>query len=221
MIGGFIFRLGVGALPFLLPLMLQVGFGMTPFQSGLITFASAVGAMTMKMAAATVLRRFGFRTVLVVNALVSAGFLAACASFTQATPVAVMLLLLLVGGFFRSLQFTSINTIAYAEVEPERISRATSLVSVGQQLAVSAGVAFGALAVQLTVRFEGTKPWARPISRRHSSRWRQFRPFRPSFSPGWRQMRVPKWLTGPPPQPNHRTSGSSKILSINHVASFG
>ena len=155
LLGGFTFRLGVGALPFLLPLMLQVGFGMTPFQSGLITFASAVGAMTMKMAAATVLRRFGFRTVLVVNALVSAGFLAACATFTQATPVAVMLLLLLVGGFFRSLQFTSINTIAYAEVEPERISRATSLVSVGQQLAVSAGVAFGALAVQLTVRFEG------------------------------------------------------------------
>ncbi len=155
LLGGFTFRLGVGALPFLLPLMLQVGFGMTPFQSGLITFASALGAMTMKMAAATILRRFGFRTILIVNALVSAGFLAACAAFTQATPVAVMLAVLLVGGFFRSLQFTSINTIAYAEVEPERISRATSLVSVGQQLAVSAGVAFGALAVQLTGRLEG------------------------------------------------------------------
>jgi EmrB/QacA subfamily drug resistance transporter len=155
LLGGFTFRLGVGALPFLLPLMLQIGFGMTPFQSGLITFSSAVGAMTMKMAAAAVLRRFGFRTILVVNALVSAGFLAACAGFTPTTPVLVMLAVLLVGGFFRSLQFTSINTIAYAEVEPERISRATSLVSVGQQLAVSAGVAFGALAVQLTVWFEG------------------------------------------------------------------
>jgi EmrB/QacA subfamily drug resistance transporter len=155
LLGGFVFRLGIGALPFLLPLMLQVGFGMTPFQSGLVTFASALGAMGMKMAAATMLRRFGFRTILVVNALVSAGFLAACASFTQTTPVIVMLAVLLVGGFFRSLQFTSINTIAYAEVEPERVSRATSLVSVGQQLSISAGVAFGALAVQLTVRLEG------------------------------------------------------------------
>ena len=86
-LGGFIFRLGIGALPFLLPLMLQIGFGMTPFQSGLITFASAFGAMGMKLAAVTILRRFGFRTILVVNALVSAGFLAACATFTQTTPV--------------------------------------------------------------------------------------------------------------------------------------
>jgi EmrB/QacA subfamily drug resistance transporter len=154
-LGGFIFRLGIGALPFLLPLMLQVGFGMTPFQSGLITFASAVGAMTMKMAAATILRRFGFRTILITNALISAGFLAACASFTQTTPVAAMLALLLVGGFFRSLQFTSINTIAYADVETARVSRATALVSVAQQLAISAGVAFGALAVELTVHLRG------------------------------------------------------------------
>jgi EmrB/QacA subfamily drug resistance transporter len=154
-LGGFIFRLGIGALPFLLPLMLQVGFGMTPFQSGLITFASAVGAMTMKMAAATILRRFGFRTILITNALISAGFLAACASFTQTTPVAAMLALLLVGGFFRSLQFTSINTIAYADVETARVSRATALVSVAQQLAISAGVAFGALAVELTFHLRG------------------------------------------------------------------
>ena len=153
--GGFVFRLGIGALPFLLPLMLQVGFGMTPFQSGLITFVSAIGAMTMKMAAATLLRRFGFRTILSVNAVVSAGFLAACATFTQTTPVAAMLAVLLVGGFFRSLQFTSINTLAYAEVETARVSRATSLVSVAQQLALSAGVAFGALAVELVVHWRG------------------------------------------------------------------
>ena len=153
--GGFVFRLGIGALPFLLPLMLQVGFGMSPFHSGLITFTAAIGAMTMKMAAATLLRRFGFRTILVFNALVSAGFLATCAAFTQATPVAVMVALLLVGGFFRSLQFTSINTIAYADVETARVSRATTLVSVAQQLAISAGVAFGALAVEITVQLRG------------------------------------------------------------------
>jgi EmrB/QacA subfamily drug resistance transporter len=154
-LGGFIFRLGIGALPFLLPLMLQVGFGKTPFASGMITFGSAAGAMGMKMAAATMLKRFGFRTILMINALISAGFLAACAAFTQATPAAAMFALLLVGGFFRSLQFTSINTIAYAEVEQSRVGRATALVSVGQQLSLSAGVAFGALAVDLSARFRG------------------------------------------------------------------
>ena len=159
-LGGFTFRLGIGAMPFLLPLMLQVGFGKSPFQSGLITFASAMGAMGMKMAAVTILRRFGFRNILVVNAVISAGFLATCAAFTETTPAVVMVALLLVGGFFRSLQFTSINTIAYAEIEPARASRATSLVSVGQQLSLSAGVAVGALAVELAMRFRDAGPLA-------------------------------------------------------------
>jgi EmrB/QacA subfamily drug resistance transporter len=153
--GGFVFRVGIGALPFLLPLLLQVGFGMTPFQSGLITFASAVGAMTMKMAAARLLRRFGFRNILLANAVISAGFLATCATFTAHTPVALMFLLLLVGGFFRSLQFTSINTLAYADIEPHLVGRATALVSVVQQLAISTGVAIGALAVEITVHLRG------------------------------------------------------------------
>jgi EmrB/QacA subfamily drug resistance transporter len=154
-LGGFIFRLGIGALPFLLPLMLQVGFGMSPFESGLITFATAFGAMGMKMAAATVLKRYGFRNVMVITTLISAVFLAACAAFTQTTPVAVMIVLLLAGGFFRSLLFTSINTIAYAEVDAARVSRATTLVSVGQQLSISAGVALGAMVVELTVHWRG------------------------------------------------------------------
>jgi len=153
--GGFVFRLGLGALPFLLPLMLQVGFGMTPFQSGMITFATALGSMGMKWATATILRRFGFRTILVTNALVSSAFLAVCAGFTQTTPVAIIVLLLFVGGFFRSLQFTSINTMAYADVEAHRVSRATALVSVAQQLAVSSGVAVGASVVELTQHFKG------------------------------------------------------------------
>jgi EmrB/QacA subfamily drug resistance transporter len=152
-VGGFVFRVGVGALPFLLPLLLQVGFDFTPFQSGLITFSSALGAMTMKAAIATTLRRFGFRNVLTVNAVVSSLFLAACAAFTPGTPVAVMVAVLLVGGFFRSLEFTSINTIAYAEIEPRLMGRATALASVAQQLSLSMGVAIGALAVDLTVQF--------------------------------------------------------------------
>src|SRR4249920_368294 len=103
--GGFVFRLGLGALPFLLPLMLQIGFGMTPFQSGMITFATPLGAMGMKWATTNILRRFGFRNILVVNSVISAAFLAVCAGFTAATPIGVMMLLLFVGGFFRSLQF--------------------------------------------------------------------------------------------------------------------
>jgi EmrB/QacA subfamily drug resistance transporter len=154
-LGGFIFRLGIGALPFLLPLMLQVGFGKSPFESGLITFASAAGAMGMKAAAATVLKRYGFRTILMANAVISAGFLAVCAAFTQITPAWAMFVVLLVGGFFRSLQFTCINTIAYAEVETARVSRATALVSVGQQLSISTGVALGALAVDITAQIRG------------------------------------------------------------------
>jgi len=156
--GGFMFRLGLGALPFLLPLMLQVGFGMTPFQSGMVTFSTALGAMGMKWATGPILRRFGFRTVLVANALISAVFLGVCAGFTATTPVAIMTGLLLLGGFFRSLQFTSINSIAYAEVEPSKVSRATALVSVAQQLSVSSGVALGAMAVELTVQFRGGGP---------------------------------------------------------------
>jgi EmrB/QacA subfamily drug resistance transporter len=152
-LGGFIFRIGVGALPFLLPLLLQIGFKLTPFQSGLITFSSAVGAMTMKAGVTAILKRFGFRSVLSVNALVSSAFIAACAAFTPATPIAAIMAILLIGGFFRSLEFTSIATIAYADIAPRLMGRATSLAAAAQQLALSSGVALGALAVELTVRF--------------------------------------------------------------------
>ena len=150
-VGGFVYRTGVGALPFLLPLLLQLGFHLTPFQSGLITLSSAVGAMTMKMVVPVVLRRVGFRNTLAVNAVISAAFVAACAAFTPTTPIVVMLVVLLIGGFFRSLQFTSLATIAYAELDPRLMSRATPLVSVSQQLSVSTGVAVGALAVDMTL----------------------------------------------------------------------
>ena len=116
-VGGFLFRLGVGALPFLLPLLLQIGFGLTPFQSGLITFTGALGSMFMKAAITRVVKRFGYRDVLLYNSLISSAFLAACATFVPGMPFWAMIAILLAGGFFRSLQFTSINTIAYAEVE--------------------------------------------------------------------------------------------------------
>jgi EmrB/QacA subfamily drug resistance transporter len=150
-IGGFLFRLGIGSLPFLLPLLMQVGFGLSPFRSGLVTFGTAAGAMGMKTLAARLIRTFGFRNLMTVNAVISSIFLGACALFTVTTPLLLIVMILVVGGFFRSLEFTAINTVAYAEVEPPQMSRATTLVSVNQQLAVSAGVAVGAFSVESTM----------------------------------------------------------------------
>jgi EmrB/QacA subfamily drug resistance transporter len=150
-LGGFLFRLGIGALPFLLPLLMQIGFGLSPFRSGLVTFASSLGAMGMKALAARIIRTFGFRNMMTINAVISAAFLGACALFTAATPLLLIMIILVVGGFFRSLQFTAINTVAYAEVETGQMSRATTLVSVNQQLAISAGVAVGAFSVESTM----------------------------------------------------------------------
>ena len=149
MIGGVLFRVGVGAIPFLLPLMLQLGFGLSPVHSGLLTFASAAGAMVMKGLAARILRRFGFRQVLAWNAVIASAFIAANGLFTPTIPAVIVLAVLLVGGCFRSLQFTGLNTIVYADVPTERMSGATSLVSVTQQVALSAGIAVGAGILQL------------------------------------------------------------------------
>ena len=156
-LGGFLFRLGIGSMPFLLPLLMQIGFGLSPFSSGLVTFGTAAGAMGMKTLAARIIRTFGFRNLMTINAVISSVFLGACALFTVTTPLLLIVIILVVGGFFRSLEFTAINTVAYAEVEPPQMSRATTLVSVNQQLAVSAGVAVGAFCVETTL-------WARHMT---------------------------------------------------------
>jgi MFS family permease len=147
-IGGSLFRIGIGSIPFLLPLMLQAGFGMNAFQSGSITFIAAVGAMAMKATAPRILRFFGFRRVLILNAALSAAFLACYGFFTPATPVVIIMSLLLSGGFVQSLEFTSLNAIAYAEIDSAKMSAAVSFASVAQQLSLSLGVAAGAGALQ-------------------------------------------------------------------------
>jgi EmrB/QacA subfamily drug resistance transporter len=154
-VGGFVFRIGIGALPFLTPLMLQLGFDLSPFESGMITFSGAAGAIAMKMTAAPILRALGFRTVLLVNTAVCSVSIAAYGFFTISTPHALITAILLVGGFFRSLQFTSLNTLAYAEIDPRHMSRATTLSSVGQQLSLSFGVGLGALLLHATLRYHG------------------------------------------------------------------
>jgi len=150
-VGGLLFRIGVGATPFLLPLMLQLGFGLSALSSGLLTFASAAGSMTMKMTAAPIIRRFGFRPVLLGNAAISSLFLASYCLFAPTTPHWLIFLALLAGGFFRSLQFTSLNTLSFADVPAALMSRATSFVSMAQQLSVSIGVGAGALLLHLTL----------------------------------------------------------------------
>ncbi len=154
-VGGSLFRVGIGAAPFLLPLMLQIGFGLTAFQSGMLTFASALGALVMKFTAKPILQRFGFRTTMIVNALIAAALMTAPALFSPATPSLVMLGALLVGGFFRSLQFTSVNALAYADIDSARMSAATSLASVAQQLSLSVGVSIAALGLESILAARG------------------------------------------------------------------
>ncbi len=153
--GASLFRIGVGAIPFLLPLFLQLGFGMTPFHSGLITFASAAGALFMKALAPPILRRFGFRQTLLVNSFLGAIFIAMPAVFSADTPVVLMFALILGGGFFRSLQFTAVSALSFADVPLEKMSRATTLTSVCQQIALSLGVSLGAMSLEATMHFTG------------------------------------------------------------------
>jgi EmrB/QacA subfamily drug resistance transporter len=152
---GSIFRIGIGAIPFLLPLMLQVGFGLTPVQSGMITFVSSAGALIMKPASMLALRWFGFRPTLVINGAISAVLLAACAAFRPSWPIAAIYIILLVGGFLRSLQFTAYNAIAYADIPRNRMSGATSLYSTFQQLSQVIGISIGAATLQLTMFLGG------------------------------------------------------------------
>ena len=155
MVGGILFRVGVGAIPFLLPMMLQIGFGLSAFQSGMLTFAAAAGAMSMKFTAPAILKRFGFRTVLAVNAVLSVIFLVANAAFTAATPAAVIFTVLLVGGFFRSLQFTALNGLAFSDLDGRWMSQGSSLSSVLQQLSIALGVSIAAGALETTRALRG------------------------------------------------------------------
>ncbi|WP_050462960.1 MFS transporter [Herbaspirillum autotrophicum] len=153
--GGSLFRLGIGAIPFLLPLMLQLGFGLSAFHSGLLTCASALGSMFMKTIAYWFLERYGFRKVMLVNGLFGVLSIAAIGIFTQTTPYSVMMIILLIGGCFRSLQFTSLNAISYADVDKRELSQATSIASVAQQLSIGMGVVLGGYALQVSNSIQG------------------------------------------------------------------
>ncbi len=160
--GGFFFRVAAGAIPFLLPLLLQLGFGATPFQSGLVTCASALGALLMKFVAARFLRSFGYRRLLIINGFVTCAFMAAMATFTKTTPYTWIFAVLLLGSLARSLQFTSLNSIAYADVSNKDIARANGLYTVAQQLSMALGVAVAAVALEVSQLWRGGNDLAQP-----------------------------------------------------------
>jgi EmrB/QacA subfamily drug resistance transporter len=155
MLAMMIFRIGTGAIPLLLPLMLQVGFGASAIHSGLLTFASSAGALVMRPIAQSVLRWWGFRYTLIWNGVVSATLIACCGAFRPTWPAAAMYTVLLVGGFFRSLQFTAYSSLAYGEVPQPRMSAATSLFSSAQQLAVALSVPLAALVLSVSTTISG------------------------------------------------------------------
>jgi EmrB/QacA subfamily drug resistance transporter len=145
LIGGAALRMAMGASPFLLALLLQLGFGLNAFAAGLITFTSAAAALIMKTTATPILRRFGFKTVLVANCVITALTFMSYSLFRAQTPYVWMIAALLVGGFFRSLQFTALNSLAYADVDHGQMSRASSLAAMAQQLSQSLGIGLAAL----------------------------------------------------------------------------
>lgn len=161
-LGGNLCRFAVGASPFLLAIMLQVGFGLSPFSAGMITFTSAAGAILMKLVATPIIQFFGFRRTLTINALIAGGFVALCCLFRSDTPVWLMVLILVVGGFFRSLQFTAVNTLTYADLSSNDMSRASSFAAMAQQLGISLGVGCAAAVLNISMGWRGDTHVALP-----------------------------------------------------------
>jgi EmrB/QacA subfamily drug resistance transporter len=148
-IGGSVFRIGVGAMPFLLPVLFQEKFGYTAFQSGSITFVAAVGAFGIRSMCSRILGRVGFRTLLFWCGLVAAGFTSLCGTFRPSTPLLLILAILFFGGVFRSLELIAINALTYADIPPAQMSDGTTLATIVQRLAQSMGVAIGAFILHI------------------------------------------------------------------------
>ncbi|MBB4168235.1 MULTISPECIES: MFS transporter [unclassified Rhizobium] len=153
--GGTLFRICIGAMPFLTPLMLQLGFGLTPFRSGLITFAGAIGAITTKFMARRVFAAAGFRTTLLSAAGVTTIVTVTTGFFTPQTPHLVIIAILLIGGLSRSFFFTGVNALAYADIDDAQASQATSMSSVMQQISLALGVAVAAAILETSIYFRG------------------------------------------------------------------
>ncbi len=151
--GGTLFRVAVGAVPFLLPLLFQLGFGLDAFRSGLLVLALFLGNLGMKPLTSAVLRRFGFKRVLVGDALLASFAILALAALSPTTPLPATLLLLALAGATRSMGLTTINTLAFADIASDAIGGANTLFNMFQQLGFGLGVALGALALRAAERW--------------------------------------------------------------------
>jgi EmrB/QacA subfamily drug resistance transporter len=149
MTGGTVMRVMINAMPFLLPLCFQLGFGLDAFNAGLLVLALFCGNIGIKPLTSMILRRFGFRRVLLVNGALQAVTMAACALLQPDTPIAVIIVLLAISGASRSMQFTSLVTLAFADVPQTEMGSANTLFSVSMQLALGIGVAVGAVLLNL------------------------------------------------------------------------
>jgi MFS family permease len=149
--GGFITRLGVGGMPFLLPLLYQVGLGYTPVQSGFLIMPQALAAMSLKMSMPLVLTLFGYRRVLIYNTVIIGVILVLFATIGLGTPVWLIVLQAFCFGFFSSLQYTSMNTLVYSDVAEIDTSMASTIASTVQQMSISFGVAVASLVAALFI----------------------------------------------------------------------
>jgi EmrB/QacA subfamily drug resistance transporter len=154
-IAGTFFRLGVGAVPFLLPLMLQLGFGLSPFESGLITFSAAIGAMAAKFAAAPMFERFGFRAALTFATLFSSLGILAMAFYTPVTPIVLMVSILIIGGFAQSTFWTGSNAFTFADITHRDTGQANVISQVWGQITFALGVALGGGALEASNLLSG------------------------------------------------------------------
>jgi EmrB/QacA subfamily drug resistance transporter len=155
LLGGSFFRISIGTVPFLLPLLFQVGFGMDALTSGLLVFSVFAGNLAMKILTSPILRRFGFRHVLVVNGVLSALTTAACAGFAPDTPQLVIMAVLFLGGLSRSMEFSAINTLAFVDVPQAETSGANAFFTMMQQLSLGLGIAFGAIGLRVVASLHG------------------------------------------------------------------
>jgi EmrB/QacA subfamily drug resistance transporter len=157
-VAGLFFRLGVGATPLLLPLMLQLAFGLSPFESGMVTFAGAIGAFAAKFAAEWILARFGFRTTLVWATFVTALGLLANGLFTPETMPAVIISILVFTGFFQSMFWTGTNVFTFADIEDKDAGQANVISQVTVQLSLAFGVALGGGVLEAMRLRHGAEP---------------------------------------------------------------
>jgi MFS family permease len=144
--GSYFTRLGIGGIPFIMPLLYQVGLGYSPIQSGLLMMPQAIAAMSLKMTMPKILAYFGYRTVLISNTIILGVLILLFATIGIGTPVWLMVLLGFCFGFFSSLQYTSMNTLVYADIDEEHASAASSIASTMQQMSISFGIAVASLA---------------------------------------------------------------------------